>query len=365
MRITGVSALPVGLPFSHGGPPTGFGGKVWTTLDHLVVRVDTDEGVTGYGESFGFDVVPATARLLERSVAPFLLGRDPSEHSALLEGVRRALHMYGRQGLLSFALSGVDIALWDIAGKVAGAPLWRLFGGARRERVPAYASLLRYRDPVVVARVTEQALVEGYTRVKLHETGVDEVAAARRAAGPDVQLMLDVNCAWSPEEAVRIAAAMAEYDLHWLEEPTWPPEDFRALAQLRSAIAIPVAAGENLSTPADIERLLEASAVDYLQPSATKLGGLSELRWASALARERGVAVAPHSPYFGPGLLATLHAIAAEPAIESIETFYLQLQPDLFGGRLAVVAGHLTVPEGPGLGLDPDPAVLTRFRLDA
>src|SRR5918911_433465 len=120
MRITSVTAHPVGLPFTHGGPPTGFGGKIWTTLDHLVVRVATDEGIVGYGEGFGFDVVPATALLVERSVAPLLIGRDPSDLATLMEGLRRTLHIYGRQGLLTFALSGVDIALWDIAGKVAG-----------------------------------------------------------------------------------------------------------------------------------------------------------------------------------------------------------------------------------------------------
>lgn len=364
MRITSVSALPVSLPFSHGGPPTGFGGKVWTTLDHLIVRIDTDQGVTGYGESFGFDVVPATARLLERSIAPLLVGRDPAEQRLLMEGLRRTLHMYGGQGLLSFALSGVDIALWDIAGKVAGVPLWRLFAEAGRERVPAYASLLRYQDPAVVSRLTEQALGDGYRRIKLHETGVAEVTAARRAAGPAVQLMLDVNCAWSFEEARAIAGPLAEHDLHWLEEPTWPPEDLAALARLHATIPIPIAAGENLS-PAEVERLLAADAVDYVQPSVTKLGGVSELRRATALASARAVATAPHSPYFGPGLLATLHVIAAEPAIESVEIFFVRLDQDLFGGRLAPTGGEVAVPQGPGLGLDPDPGVLRRCRLEA
>ena len=363
MRITSVTAHPVGLPFTHGGPPTGFGGKIWTTLDHLVVRVATDEGVVGYGEGFGFDVVPATAVLVERSVAPLLVGRDPSDLGSLMEGLRRTLHIYGRQGLLTFALSGVDIALWDIAGKVAGEPVWRLLGGAGRGAVPAYASLLKYRDPAVVAAVAGQAVAEGYRRVKLHETGVAEVAAARHAVGRDVKLMLDVNCAWSVEEALAVGRQLAGLNLHWLEEPVWPPEDFGRLAAVRAEIGIPIAAGENLTTPADLERLTAAGAVDYVQPSVTKVGGLSEFRRVAAVAAARGVPLAPHSPYFGPGLLATLHASAADPSVDAVEVFYMKLEADLYGGRLTPVDGRLEVPQGPGLGPDPDPEVLDRFRL--
>ena len=363
MKITAVEAVPVSIPYTHGGPPTGFGGAEWTRMEYLLVRVDTDEGLTGWGEAFGYNCIPATRAALERMVAPQLIGRDPSQVTQLTEELQRTLHLFGRYGVTLFAISGVDIALWDLAGKSAGRPLAALLGGAARQSVPAYASLLKYRDAELVGEIAAQAVAGGFTQVKVHETGEPEIAAARRALGAGIPLMVDVNCAWSPDEALAMAGRLADYELHWLEEPVWPPEDFESLRRVREQAPMPLAAGENACTAFEFLRLLEAGAVDLVQPSVTKLGGVTEFVKVLHLAAAHNVRVAPHSPYFGPGLLATLQLLATRPDIEAVEIFHLKLEQDLFGGAVEVRNGRVEIPTGPGLGADPDPDVLARFRV--
>ena len=362
MKITSIEAIPLTYPFRHGGPPSGWGGRPWTEMRTLLVRVDTDEGLTGWGEAFGYNAIPATKAAIETMVAPVAVGRDAARISELMAKLQLALHIFGRYGITIFALSGLDIALWDIAGKAAGLPLHRLLGGLARESVPAYASLLKYGDAGVVAELTKEALGQGYRLIKLHEVSAHAVQAARAAAGDGVPIMLDVNCVWSPKEAAAIAEELIDYDLHWLEEPIWPPENYAALAELRAACGIPLAAGENACTAWQFRALIDSGAVDYAQPSVTKLGGVSEFVRVAALAETGNVALAPHSPYFGPGFLATLQLLATMPAIESIERFYVELDSDLYDGALNPKDGAVAVPTGPGLGLEPNPDFIDRFR---
>ena len=217
MRIVNVETIWLSIPFDHGGPPSGFGGTLWTTIDTLLVRVETDVGITGYVEAFGHTAIPATKAALDRMVAPLAIGRDATQIAALLLDLQRTLHNFGRYGQTQFALSGLDIALWDIAGKAAGLPLYRLLGGAGREQLPAYASLLRYGDPVVVADRTAAAVADGYHYVKLHERTVEAMRAARAAAGPAIGIMVDTNCPWTVPEALAMARALALEDVYWLE----------------------------------------------------------------------------------------------------------------------------------------------------
>ena len=361
MKISKVEAIPLRYPFRHGGPPSGWGGGAWTEMRTLLVRVDTESGLTGWGEAFGYNAIPATKAALETMVAPLAVGRDAGEIAPLAKDLQLGLHIFGRYGVTMFALSGLDIALWDLAGKAAGLPLHRLAGGAARRSVPAYASLLKYGDPDLVARLVEAALGEGYESIKLHESAVAPVAAARAAAGADTPIMLDVNCVWSPKEARRMADALAECGLHWLEEPVWPPENYAALAELRDS-GVPIASGENACTSWQFAEMTEAEAVDYAQPSVTKVGGVSEFLKVAALAERANVALAPHSPYFGPGFLATLQLLAADASVEAIERFFVTLDADLYGGALTPEDGAIAVPDGPGLGLEPDPAFIAKWR---
>jgi len=293
-----------------------------------------------------------------------VVGHDAADIAGLAAKVQKQLHLFGRFGITAFALSALDIALWDIAGKAAGVPLHRLIGGARRVRIPCYASLLRYTEPQLVAQYCERALGEGFTAVKLHEVDDAAVAGARRAVPRHVPLTVDVNCEWRLREAIAAALRWRSHDLHWLEEPVFPPEDFRAIRDVGAASGIRIAAGENLCFATQFAAMLEARAVQYAQPSVTKVGGITEFLKVMALAEAHNVRVAPHSPYFGPGALATLHLLAAYGEPSWFEYFYLWPEAKLFGTTLDPVAGALEVPLGPGLGYDPDPGVLERYRVD-
>jgi L-alanine-DL-glutamate epimerase-like enolase superfamily enzyme len=362
VKIVRVESTIVKLPFTQPGPPTGFGGRVFSTVDTLLVRVDTDAGLTGWGEAFGYAVNESTKAALDGVIAPACIGRDATQIAAIRAELQKRFHNFGRGGPILFGLSGLDIALWDLAGKAAGLPLHRLLGGAVRDEVTAYASLFRYGDAAVVGRLTAGAVKQGYRYVKLHEITEPPVRAAREAGGRDFALTVDTNCPWTPVEALEMARRFRPHDLLWLEEPVWPPEDWAGLARVRAEGGIALAAGENTSNPIDFKHMFDAGAVTYAQPSVTKIGGISALREVAALADAAGVTLVPHSPYFGSGLLATLHFLAAQPREPIIERLYCDLEPDLFNGLTNARDGRLAVPQGPGLGADPDPAVIARFR---
>jgi len=260
-------------------------------------------------------------------------------------------------------MSGLDIALWDIAGKAAGKPLAELLGGTRRREFDAYASLVRYGEAALVAGNAKRAVERGYRAIKLHEIGVEQVKAAREAIGPNVKLMMDTNCPWTVAEALAIADQVREYDLFWFEEPVWPPEDYRGLARIKRECGIAVSAGENAVSCMDFVTMFDAGAVDYAQPSVTKIGGVSEMMRIATLARERGVALVPHSPYFGPGLLATLHMSAAFEHESMIEYSFVDLGANPLGESIEVKNGRIVLPRGPGLGRDPDPEIVERYRV--
>lgn len=364
MKIRRVEAVPVAVPFSHGGPPVNFGGPMWRALAHVLVRVDTDEGVTGYGESYGFAGARATKVFIDQVVAPLLVGREAEDPSVVTDWLRRSLVTYGTGGIVAFALAGVDIGLWDVVAKMARLPLARLLGGTPRRHVAVTPALLSYGDPEGVGVVAREAAKEGFERVKVRETTFDAWAAARRAVGPDVELSVDVDCAWSAEQAMEAAPFLERLGIRCLEEPTWPPDDVSALAKVRKGTALNIAAGEHASSSRDLRSMLEAQAVDLLQPSLTRLGGISEYLAAAKLAQRHGVALAPQSHSFGPGFAAMVQLAACATDVGSIELPYLRLDPDLYEGALEIKSGEIEVPQRPGLGVDPDPAVLRRFRMD-
>ena len=364
MIIADVRAISLQIPFSSGGPARELNGQQWCGLDSVLVRVEMDDGTVGWGDAFAYHCREAVHAALEKMVAPIAVGRDARDISALMTDLQRRLHLFGRYGVTMFALSGLDIALWDAAGKAAGLPLCQLMGGQVRSDIPGYSSLFNYSNPEIVAEKTKQSIDEGYGYVKLHETGVAEVAAARDVAGPDIPIMVDTNCPWTPGEAKRMALAFQELDIHWLEEPIFPPEDFAALARLRAETGIAIATGENACTAFQFKQMIDANAADYIQPSVTKVGGITEARKVAVLAETHGVSMMPHAPYFGPGFLATLHLMASVPNSGLAEWFYLEREACPYGGAIAPNNGMFSVPDGPGLGMEPDADVLKDYAAD-
>ena len=364
MKITKVETIVLNLPMViEGSVVPQQGGRPRTSMDMLLVRIETDGGVTGWGEGFGHRIFPATRAAIDSLIGPMCLGRDPTAISALADDLQRNLAGVGRNGPAMYALSAVDIALWDIAGKLAGQPLYRVLGGAPRTQLPAYASLLRYGDPAAVTRYTERALRRGYRHIKLHEITLPPIQAARQAAGAEISIMVDCNCPWTVAEAIAMARRLEPLDLKWLEEPVWPPEDHAGLARVQEQGGIPTAAGENAMLP-EFRGLLAAGAIAYAQPSVTKVGGVTQMRKVMALAEAAGIAVVPHSAYFGPGLLASIHCIAAMARASLVERYDADFAVNpLHDAILPDKDGCLAVPQEPGLGVDPDPAVIAKLRV--
>jgi L-alanine-DL-glutamate epimerase-like enolase superfamily enzyme len=365
MKITAVTTFVTSMPMLVTGDTPLVGGRPRTTMETLLVRIDTDAGISGWGEAFGHRVWPVTRTAIDRMITPLCIGRDPTAITALMHDLAHAVHGAGRNGPAMYAMSAIDIALWDIAGKIANRPLYQLLGGSSRTDLPAYASLLRYgRTSALEPRITE-ALDRGYQLIKIHEIDPAIIRASRYAAGDGVPLMVDCSTPWTPLQAVAMCEALYELDLEWLEEPVWPPEDHAGLARVRAEGGIPVAAGENVGSLNEFQRLFERGALDVAQPSVTKIGGITEMQKVFALGEAHGVRVVPHSAYFGPGLLASIHACAAQAQETWVERFYCDFAENPFGDAINPKNGRIAIPQGPGLGVDPDPVLLKKFLIEA
>lgn len=355
MKIKSIETLRVAIPADADGPT----GDNWAKVEALILRIETGEGLVGWGEAFGHAAIAVTEAALKTMIAPWFIGKEVDDIEKLMQMAQRAFHTFGRGGPVLYALSGIDIALWDIAAKRAGQPLFRLLGG-NDGRIKLYASLLPYNaNADAIQRNSRKARDLGFAIVKLHETTIPAFMAARESIEPSVPVALDVNCPWTADEAREMARAIKGRGFHWLEEPVWPPENFAGLAAVRRE-GVPIAGGENVGTPLEFQRAFEAGAFDIAQPSVTKIGGISVMRRVGALADARGVRVIPHCFYWGPGYLATAHFAAARPDRPPVETMFVKFAarpyPLLDTGK-----GELALPESPGLGFEPDQAVIANY----
>jgi L-alanine-DL-glutamate epimerase-like enolase superfamily enzyme len=364
MVITGIETVHLSIPFKPGRRS---GAPSWSSagppaVDSLLVKVMTDEGYEGWGETIGFQAAASTQRVIDDLIAPLCIGEDATMIASLMRRLHGRLHDFGRSGFVTHGLSAVDMALWDIGGKAADAPLHRLLGGGAAD-LPCYASLEALRDPSHVKAGVRRTLDAGFTSLKLHEKELGAVQAAREEAGAGAELMLDVNCAWTVDQAQARARDLRDIRLKWLEEPVWPPENYAGIAEVRGVDAVPIAAGENVATLLEFDRLLGAGAVDFVQPSPAKMGGVTELCKVFTLARVHNVTVMPHSYYDGPGLLAAIQVTAAQETVDSmIEWRCFDLEARILGDTLSPEGGRINVPKGPGLGIDPDPDVIRAYR---
>ena len=363
MKIVSAEVSIVEIPFKLRGSGVGIMPTSWKSLEFCLVRLVDELGNVGWGEGFGYFTVDATKAIIDRLILPTLVGETIDDIPAWNARTQRRLHMFGRYGITIFAISGVDIALWDLAARRAGKPLHALLAsGPARDDVPLYVSLVRYGDPRLAAATCAEALSAGFTSIKLHEIDLAAIAACRSAVGAHVPMSTDVNCAWSAEFVATHRAEIDAMGLAWLEEPIHPPEDFAALAALRRP-GLPIAAGENWCTRRQFADALAHRAVDLLQPSVTKVGGVSEFIAVLDLPGSVGAArMMPHSPYFGPGFYASLHVAAARREVEALE--YNFVDPDAW---LSDIGGlrkgdRIAVPQGAGLGFEPDPDVYARYR---
>jgi D-galactarolactone cycloisomerase len=369
MRIRSIHA--VGL---YGATPEG-GWEVELRPDdcvHTLVTVMTDEGVMGHGSCFtSVDLVRAAFRVLE----PLLLGEIATEPERVSEKLHQHTFWMGRGGTLTHAISGIDIALWDVLGQVTGQSVGSLLGGRYRERVRPYASLLM-RDPEPLADELRSLVGSGFRAFKLgwgpfgrHSHALDEeiVRVARAAVGEGIDLMIDAggSAAHWPNGykwALRTGEMLAGYGVRWFEEPL-APDDLDGYATLREHARVPIAGGEVLTRRQSFLPWFERRAFDVVQPDVTKVGGLSEQRRIAWSALDHGVAVIPHGWNTALGLAADLHLASALPHTDLVE--YLTGSPYIDG----IVAepwlldddGMLAIPSGPGLGVRLDPDAVAQF----
>lgn len=346
------------IPFVDGGAGRGITPNRWNALDIVLLRVETASGLVGWGEGFGYTCQNATAQLLRDMVAPWAKGRDSTDPAQVNRDAQLAFHLFGRFGITIFAISALDTALWDIAAKRDGVSLSRLLGARVRDSVRGYASLVRYGTPELVRHFSEKALSEGYTDLKLHE--IDEPCiAAGRAVAPDATITVDANCQIGRDRMIAMAPFLKAQRIDWLEEPTFPPEATGPWLEA-AALGLSIAAGENLCTLEGFLPLMPSLAV--VQPSVTKVGGITEFLRVAEAARAMGKRLAPHSPYFGPGYWASLQLAAVLPQFDLFE--YLYVEPEAWCGLAAPrpAGGAIAIPDAPGIGFEPDPAVVERYR---
>jgi L-rhamnonate dehydratase len=368
MIITAVEALLLKQP-----------GELDTTIadgsqDALIIRVSTDEGITGIGE---VDSNPTVVKAIVEAppshktacgLRSLLIGQDPGDIAGLWQRMYRGSLYYGRRGAALHAISGIDIALWDIAGQAQGKPIHALLGGMKRERVKAYASTLMPDSPDEVRQVVDEQSQAGFQAVKLGwgplgqdaELDIALVRAARQAAGDDLDLMVDVGKGWADAvDAISRARRLEEFRPYWIEEPFMPDEydRYRALAE---AVEIPIAGGEEESTLLDFERLVDRGGVTVVQPDVTRAGGISETMRIAAMVRERGKRTVTHAWSTGIIKAASLHVLAA---IEQAEYFEYCVRTTELNRRLVVEQfpvrdGYVEIPQKPGLGVQIDEDVL-------
>ena len=316
MRIADVTAYPTSFPVRpEAAVELGIGRTV--KRDAVVVKVTTDDDLVGWGEAHHGRAPGAVARLIDSTLRELVVGRDAADVVGVWDAVyRRQLASHGMGAAASMALSGIDMALWDLRGKAVGWPLCRLLGGAERP-VPAYAGgvALGYQPPGALVDEVAAVLARGYRAVKLRvgdspAADLERVAAVRAAVPDDVEILTDANCAYRLADVRRVLPELARWGVGWLEEP-FPAHDHRSYATAARFGGVPLAAGENSYTRFEFHRLVEDGALGILQPDLSKAGGVTEVLRIAALASAWKLPVHPHSSMTGINMAATIHLLAA------------------------------------------------------
>jgi D-galactarolactone cycloisomerase len=340
----------------------------------VLVEVTTADGITGYGECLARFGVHAYAALVERLLAPLLLGESAFDIQRHARRMRRALS--GRSGgMLVEAIAGIDIALWDCVGKALGAPVHRLLGGEGRTHLDCYASSVNWADAARMEAEARAALAMGFRAMKVKlgapaDTAIERARRVREVCGPDIRLGADANWAWDLDDAVRVGRALAELDYWFLEEPI-APEDLAGYAHLRRTVPIRLAAGESDYTVHHAAELLRDRLVGLIQPDVARAGGISGTRDIATLAHGFHVGYAPHVGWSGAVCVAaSLQLGAAMPAFASFECMVpanplrQSLTTVEVGAAGSLVDGRVVVPDGPGLGIEIDWDAVQRFRAE-
>ena len=369
MRITEVKAYPTSFPVpQQHRVALGIGTAV--KRDAVVVKVTTDEGITGWGEAHHGRAHTAVAKLIETTLRQLILGMDALATSAIWEKLYRAqLASHGMGAGACLAISGIDMALWDIRGKALEQPLYRLLGGAARP-IPAYAGgvSLGYQPEAELVAEARRSLEEGYKAIKLRlgDAPLRDIArlrAARKAFGEELVILTDANIGYQLEDVRRVMPVLDEIGAGWLEEP-FPAHDYRSYREAKLLGRTPLAAGENHYTRFEFNRVIEDGAITILQPDISKCGGITEALRIAALASSWKLTIHPHSSMTGLNHAATIHFLAAignggyfEGDVSKSNLFRDELVEN---PGLVDRDGNVRPLEKPGIGLEVNEAFLAK-----
>jgi L-alanine-DL-glutamate epimerase-like enolase superfamily enzyme len=372
MKITKITAIPLSYRLPEGKTVTmGIGST--TKRDTIIVRVQTSEGITGYGESHPGRSPGAVTSLINNTLAPMLVGMDAHDTIGVWQRVHRMqLSSHGQGAAAAMGLSGIDIALWDIRGKSANLPLYKLLGGSKR-RMPAYAGgiSLGFQAKESLAEEAQKYVRQGYKALKLRigdsaKADIERMVHVREALGDDIDILTDANTAYTIADVRRVFPVLADIKAGWLEEP-FACNDF---ASYRAAAAItplvPIAAGENHFTRFEFAQMIESGAVQVWQPDLSKTGGITEGIRIAAIASAWRIPLNAHSSATGINHAATLHFLAATENAGYFESCVSEYNPlrDMFGKTYEIGKDGCVEPsDAPGLGLDIDESVFEQFPL--
>ncbi len=372
MKITRVEPIVLRLPAVDAGRADG-------TQDAFLVRVHTDEGIAGIGEADTAPLVAAAivsmppSHAIARGLGELLVGEDPLAIDRLWRLMYQGSSYYGRSGAALHVLSGVDMALWDLAGKAAGRPVSDLLGGSRLDRVPVYASEVMPQTEDGVRAIAERAVGAGYGALKLgwgplgSDLAHDErlIRAARDVLGPERDLMIDGGQAYTVKSARELLRRVDDAGLYWLEEPL-RPDDYDGYRKLAESTPVRIAAGEEESSRQTFLQLMDKGRIDVVQVDLTRCGGFTEAMKIAALAWDRGLPVANHGFTTYINVAAALHWLNAIPnalICEFVAEEETNLRESITRQKLRARDGYLDIPQDPGLGIDLDEDAIERYRV--
>jgi L-alanine-DL-glutamate epimerase-like enolase superfamily enzyme len=368
MKITDVKAIVLKLPEISSAADG--------TQDDLIIVVETDEGITGYGE---VDTAPYVGHAVVEAymshgtcygLKEVVVGMDPFDYEQIWREMWDKTYYYGRSGPVMHVMSGIDMAIWDIMGKASGKPVHKLLGGSYTDKVRAYASALMPENKEEVKRMTELYVSQGYTAIKYGwgplgydvYFDIDLITTARQAAGDNVDLLIDIGKRYRLKPAMYVAKALEQLNVYWLEEPL-PAEDYRGYKRLTESTTLRIATGEEESGRLAFSRLINESGVDVIQPDMSRCGGLTEAKKIATLAADNNILCVPHAFKTGVLVAASIQFIAAVPLAPFLEFSVTEsaIRKELLVNPFRQKNGFVDVPQTPGLGIELNPEVIKKY----
>lgn len=368
MKITNVQAIVLKLPDISSAADG--------TQDDLIIVVETDEGITGYGE---VDTAPYVGKAVVEAymshgtcfgLREVVVGADPFDHEQIWNDMWAKTYYYGRSGPVMHVMSGIDMALWDIMGKATGKPVHKLLGGSYTDKVRPYASALMPESEGEVKKMVETYVSQGFTAIKfgwgplgydVHKD-IGLVKAARQAAGNHVELMIDIGKRYRLKQAMYVAKALEELGIYWLEEPL-PAEDLEGYRRLVESTTLRIATGEEESGRRAFRRLIQETHIDVVQPDISRCGGLTEAKKIAMMAEDENILCVPHAFKTGVLVAASIHLVAALPHAPFLEFSVTAsgIRKEILVQPFVQKDGFVEVPQGPGLGIELNQEAIRKY----